>query len=144
MKHDPAFAFRRLAEKNIPNCAADLSKTLVQIQGARQAHEPCNCRATHKLDDKDKQVGIFFDRNRLRSSTIRLANGRLSSENFASYPRLSLATNPKSDRRLNNRMCPLRRISGNDRYSTADTLHGNPAGSCYGSVEYGLIPPDFR
>ncbi|VFN05622.1 MAG: hypothetical protein BECKG1743E_GA0114224_108913, partial [Candidatus Kentron sp. G] len=23
--------------------------------------------ATQKLDDKDKQVGIFFDRNRLRS-----------------------------------------------------------------------------
>ena len=60
----------RLAEKNIPNCAANLSKTLVQIQGARQAHEPCNCRATHKLDDKDKQVGIFFDRNRLKSDRL--------------------------------------------------------------------------
>ncbi|VFN00842.1 MAG: hypothetical protein BECKG1743D_GA0114223_102283 [Candidatus Kentron sp. G] len=24
--------------------------------------------ATQKLDDKDKQVGIFFDRNRLRST----------------------------------------------------------------------------
>nr|VFJ58331.1 MAG: hypothetical protein BECKFM1743C_GA0114222_102214 [Candidatus Kentron sp. FM] len=42
-----------------------LRRIFVQIQGARQAHEPCNCRATHKLDDKDKQVGIFFDRNRL-------------------------------------------------------------------------------
>nr|VFJ64142.1 MAG: hypothetical protein BECKFM1743C_GA0114222_103611 [Candidatus Kentron sp. FM] len=47
-----------------------LRRIFVQIQGARQAHEPCNCRATHKLDDKDKQVGIFFDRNRLRSSIL--------------------------------------------------------------------------
>ena len=44
-----------------------LCRIFVQIQGARQAHSDlCNCRATHKLnDDKDKQVGIFFDRNRL-------------------------------------------------------------------------------
>ena len=44
-----------------------LCRIFVQIQGARQAHSDlCNCRATHKLDDKDKQVGIFFDRNRLK------------------------------------------------------------------------------
>nr|VFJ74992.1 MAG: hypothetical protein BECKFM1743C_GA0114222_108191 [Candidatus Kentron sp. FM]VFJ75321.1 MAG: hypothetical protein BECKFM1743A_GA0114220_108252 [Candidatus Kentron sp. FM]VFK21833.1 MAG: hypothetical protein BECKFM1743B_GA0114221_108202 [Candidatus Kentron sp. FM] len=43
-----------------------LRRIFVQIQGARQALSPlANCRATHKLDDKDKQVGIFFDRNRL-------------------------------------------------------------------------------
>nr|VFJ59269.1 MAG: hypothetical protein BECKFM1743C_GA0114222_102421 [Candidatus Kentron sp. FM]VFJ62243.1 MAG: hypothetical protein BECKFM1743A_GA0114220_103031 [Candidatus Kentron sp. FM]VFK12452.1 MAG: hypothetical protein BECKFM1743B_GA0114221_102431 [Candidatus Kentron sp. FM] len=45
----------------------ELRRIFVQIQGARQAHSDlCNCRATHKLDDKDKQVGIFFDRNRLK------------------------------------------------------------------------------
>nr|VFJ51684.1 MAG: hypothetical protein BECKFM1743C_GA0114222_101001 [Candidatus Kentron sp. FM] len=43
-----------------------LRRIFVQIQGARQALSPlANCRATRKLDDKDKQVGIFFDRNRL-------------------------------------------------------------------------------
>ena len=47
----------------------ELRRIFVQIQGARQAHSDlCNCRATHKLDDKDKQVGIFFDRNRLRGA----------------------------------------------------------------------------
>nr|VFJ73366.1 MAG: Murein L,D-transpeptidase YafK [Candidatus Kentron sp. FM]VFK20888.1 MAG: Murein L,D-transpeptidase YafK [Candidatus Kentron sp. FM] len=51
-----------MAEKNIPNCAGFSFRFKAR---GRHIASLCNCRATHKLDDKDKQVGIFFDRNRL-------------------------------------------------------------------------------
>ncbi|VFN07061.1 MAG: hypothetical protein BECKG1743D_GA0114223_109721 [Candidatus Kentron sp. G] len=53
-----------MAEKNIPNCAG--FSFGFKARGRRIVH--CvTVIATQKLDDKDKQVGIFFDRNRLRS-----------------------------------------------------------------------------
>nr|VFJ74443.1 MAG: hypothetical protein BECKFM1743C_GA0114222_107901 [Candidatus Kentron sp. FM]VFJ74775.1 MAG: hypothetical protein BECKFM1743A_GA0114220_107971 [Candidatus Kentron sp. FM]VFK21536.1 MAG: hypothetical protein BECKFM1743B_GA0114221_107931 [Candidatus Kentron sp. FM] len=77
--HDPALVKRRENLTYLQSRAGNkqikaigrkeytkLRRIFVQIQGARQTHsELCNCRATQKLDDKDKQVGIFFDRNRL-------------------------------------------------------------------------------
>ncbi|VFN01456.1 MAG: hypothetical protein BECKG1743F_GA0114225_105821 [Candidatus Kentron sp. G] len=57
--------FRRLSEKNIPNCAG--FSFGFKARG-RPLSPLANCRATQKLDDKDKQVGIFFDRNRLSFS----------------------------------------------------------------------------
>ncbi|VFN00298.1 MAG: hypothetical protein BECKG1743D_GA0114223_101821 [Candidatus Kentron sp. G] len=58
-----AISIRRLAEKNIPNCAGFSSG--FKARGRRIVHY-VTVIATQKLDDKDKQVGIFFDRNRLR------------------------------------------------------------------------------
>ncbi|VFN03739.1 MAG: hypothetical protein BECKG1743E_GA0114224_106501 [Candidatus Kentron sp. G] len=55
---------RRLAEKNIPNCAGFSSG--FKARGRRIVNY-VTVIATQKLDDKDKQVGIFFDRNRLSS-----------------------------------------------------------------------------
>ncbi|VFN04856.1 MAG: hypothetical protein BECKG1743E_GA0114224_107861, partial [Candidatus Kentron sp. G] len=56
--------FRRLAEKNIPNCAG--FSFGFKARGRRIVND-VTVIATQKLDDKDKQVGIFFDRNRLGS-----------------------------------------------------------------------------
>ncbi|VFN00528.1 MAG: hypothetical protein BECKG1743E_GA0114224_103293 [Candidatus Kentron sp. G] len=56
-------ALRRLAEKNIPNCAG--FSFGFKARGRRIVNY-VTVIATQKLDDKDKQVGIFFDRNRLR------------------------------------------------------------------------------
>ena len=56
---------RQLAEKNIPNCAG--FSFGFKARGRRIVHY-APVIATQKLDDKDKQVGIFFDRNRLSSS----------------------------------------------------------------------------
>ncbi|VFN06007.1 MAG: hypothetical protein BECKG1743F_GA0114225_111622, partial [Candidatus Kentron sp. G] len=53
---------RRLAEKNIPNCAG--FSFGFKTQYGRIVND-VTVIATQKLDDKDKQVGIFFDRNRL-------------------------------------------------------------------------------
>ncbi|VFM99266.1 MAG: hypothetical protein BECKG1743D_GA0114223_101117, partial [Candidatus Kentron sp. G] len=53
---------RRLAEKNIPNCAG--FSFGFKARGRRIVNY-VTVIATQKLDDKDKQVGIFFDRNRL-------------------------------------------------------------------------------
>ena len=52
-----------MAEKNIPNCAG--FSLGFKARGRRIVHY-VTVIATQKLDDKDKQVGIFFDRNRLR------------------------------------------------------------------------------
>ena len=59
------FSLRRLAEKNIPNCAGFSSG--FKARGRRIVNY-VTVIATQKLDDKDKQIGIFFDRNRLNSS----------------------------------------------------------------------------
>ena len=57
-------SFRRLAEKNIPNCAG--FSFGFKARGRRIVND-VTVIATQKLDDKDKRVGIFFDRNRLGS-----------------------------------------------------------------------------
>ena len=54
---------------NIPNCAGFSSG--FKARGRRIVHY-VTVIATQKLDDKDKQVGIFFDRNRLSKSYERL------------------------------------------------------------------------
>ena len=59
---------RRSAEKNIPNCAG--FSFGFKARGRRIVNY-VTVIATQKLDDKDKQVGIFFDRNRLNSSNYR-------------------------------------------------------------------------
>ncbi|VFM97620.1 MAG: hypothetical protein BECKG1743D_GA0114223_103014 [Candidatus Kentron sp. G] len=74
--------FRRLPEKNIPDCAApdcaaNLSKTLVRIQGAMTGAKPaCNRHYNAEAGQRNKQAGMFFDRNHLSSlaSSIELAN----------------------------------------------------------------------
>ena len=57
---------RRLAEKNIPNCAGFSSG--FKARGRRIVND-VTVIATQKLDDKDKQVGIFFSGNYLRHPT---------------------------------------------------------------------------
>ncbi|VFN01980.1 MAG: Phosphoglycolate phosphatase, HAD superfamily [Candidatus Kentron sp. G] len=59
---------RRLAEKNIPNCAG--FSFGFKARGRCIVHY-VTVIATQKLDDKDKQVGIFFDRNRLSKPILK-------------------------------------------------------------------------
>ena len=59
---------RRLAEKNIPNCTG--FSFGFKARGRRIVND-VTVIATQKLDDKDKQAGMFFDRNHLMAITVR-------------------------------------------------------------------------
>ncbi|VFM96627.1 MAG: hypothetical protein BECKG1743D_GA0114223_102813 [Candidatus Kentron sp. G] len=73
---------RRLAEKNIPNCAGFSFE--FKARGRRIVHY-VTVIATQKLDDKDKQVGIFFDRNRLKHGVYLEKPDRIDSDSESRY-----------------------------------------------------------
>ena len=62
-----------MAEKNIPNCAG--FSFGFKAHGRRIVNY-VTVIAAQKLDDKDKQAGIFFDRNRLRGGAPIVAPAR--------------------------------------------------------------------